>query len=58
MLRLNNELMVTQTPDLVIYTIQTSTMGSRSVVKTAGGSFFPFVVRTLGLWTPFAIKTL
>ena len=30
----------------------------RSVVETAGGSFFPLVVETLGLWTPFAIKTL
>ena len=30
----------------------------RSVVETTGGSFFPLVVETLGLWTPFAIKTL
>ena len=29
-----------------------------STVKTAGGSFFPLVVETLGLWTPFAIQTL
>ena len=94
MLRLN-ELMVTRTQDPVIYTIQTSTMGSHlfliflspmycnlaqyllllmlvqsprreiskdnkhhSTVKTAGGSFFPLVVETLGLWTPFTIKTL
>ena len=29
-----------------------------STVKTTGGSFLPLVVETLGLWTPFTIKTL
>lgn len=30
----------------------------QTVEAAAGGTFYPLVVESLGLWTPFALKTI